>query len=104
MSYTQQEVMQFIEEEDVKFIRLTFCDVYGKLTVYYDDMMIGETDIVAAQDIDRQLSNYILRRAVNAIRNHLILFIVIVVVLIIVILILVDNKRRRRARAARHRR
>lgn len=31
MSYTQQEVMQFIEEEDVKFIRLTFCDVFGKL-------------------------------------------------------------------------
>lgn len=23
--------MQFVEEEDVKFIRLTFCDVYGKL-------------------------------------------------------------------------
>ena len=31
MKYTQQEVMQFVEEEDVKFIRLTFCDVYGKL-------------------------------------------------------------------------
>lgn len=31
MSYTQQEVMQFVEEEDVKFIRLTFSDVYGKL-------------------------------------------------------------------------
>jgi len=31
MSYTQREVMQFVEEEDVKFIRLTFCDVFGKL-------------------------------------------------------------------------
>ena len=31
MKYTQQEVLQFVEEEDVKFIRLTFCDVYGKL-------------------------------------------------------------------------
>jgi len=31
MSYTQQEVIQFVEEEDVKFIRLTFCDVFGKL-------------------------------------------------------------------------
>ncbi|MCR4897146.1 MAG: glutamine synthetase family protein [Lachnospiraceae bacterium] len=30
MNYTQQEVMQFVEEEDVKFIRLTFCDVFGK--------------------------------------------------------------------------
>ena len=30
MNYTRQEVMQFVREEDVKFIRLAFCDVYGK--------------------------------------------------------------------------
>ncbi|MBR1811517.1 MAG: glutamine synthetase [Clostridia bacterium] len=30
MKYTKQEVMQFIQEEDVKFIRLAFCDVFGK--------------------------------------------------------------------------
>lgn len=30
MKYTQDEVMQFIREEDVKFIRLMFCDVSGR--------------------------------------------------------------------------
>ncbi len=30
MNYTQQEVLQFVSEEDVKFIRLAFCDVFGK--------------------------------------------------------------------------
>lgn len=29
MGYSQREIMQFIGEEDVKFIRLAFCDVYG---------------------------------------------------------------------------
>lgn len=29
MKYSAQEVIQYINEEDVKFIRLTFCDVYG---------------------------------------------------------------------------
>ena len=29
MDYTKQEVIQFISEEDVKFIRLTFRDIYG---------------------------------------------------------------------------
>ncbi len=29
MKYTKQEVMQFVAEEDVKFIRLAFCDVFG---------------------------------------------------------------------------
>lgn len=30
MKYSKEEVMQFVQEEDVKFIRLAFCDVFGK--------------------------------------------------------------------------
>ena len=30
MKYTAQEVIQYVEEENVKFIRLAFCDVYGR--------------------------------------------------------------------------
>lgn len=30
MKYTKQEVLQFVNEEDVKFIRLAFCDVFGR--------------------------------------------------------------------------
>lgn len=30
MKYSAQEVIQYVSEEDVKFIRLAFCDVYGK--------------------------------------------------------------------------
>ena len=30
MRYPAQEVLQFVREEDVKFIRLAFCDVYGR--------------------------------------------------------------------------
>ena len=30
MKYTPQEVIQYIQEEDVKFIRLAFCDVQGR--------------------------------------------------------------------------
>ncbi len=29
MSYSKQEVLQFIQEEGVKFVRLAFCDVFG---------------------------------------------------------------------------
>jgi len=31
MSYLVQDVMEYVEREDVKFIRLAFCDVYGNL-------------------------------------------------------------------------
>lgn len=30
MNYTPEEVMQYVREEDVKFIRLAFCDCYGR--------------------------------------------------------------------------
>lgn len=30
MKYAKEEVLQYVEEEDVKFIRLAFCDVFGK--------------------------------------------------------------------------
>lgn len=30
MKYSKQEVLQYVHEEDVKFIRLAFCDVFGK--------------------------------------------------------------------------
>ena len=26
---TMEEVMEFVEENDVKFIRLAFCDIFG---------------------------------------------------------------------------
>ena len=30
MKYTPVEIIQYVREEDVKFIRLAFCDIYGK--------------------------------------------------------------------------
>ncbi|MBP1533747.1 MAG: glutamine synthetase [Ruminococcus sp.] len=31
MKYTEKEVLQFVEENDVKFIKLMFCDIFGAL-------------------------------------------------------------------------
>lgn len=30
MDYNEREILQYLQEEDVKFIRLAFCDVFGK--------------------------------------------------------------------------
>ena len=30
MKYTKEEILQYVLEEDVKFIRLAFCDIFGK--------------------------------------------------------------------------
>ena len=30
MNYSKEEVLQYVREDDVKFIRLAFCDVFGR--------------------------------------------------------------------------
>ena len=30
MKYSNAEVMEYVREEDVKFIRIAFCDVFGR--------------------------------------------------------------------------
>ena len=30
MKYSKDEVLQYVREDDVKFIRLAFCDVFGR--------------------------------------------------------------------------
>ena len=30
MKYSKDEILQYIAEEDVKFIRMAFCDIFGR--------------------------------------------------------------------------
>ena len=40
MIYSENEILQYVEENDVKFIKLTFCDVNGKINpAELDDLM-----------------------------------------------------------------
>lgn len=44
MNYTEREVLQYIEENDVKFVKLTFCDIYGNMK----NISILSTELAAA--------------------------------------------------------
>lgn len=77
-------------------------DVLGKVSVRYDDMDLGSTDIVAAADIERSNLKYFLTKAGEFISAHVILVVIIVVVLILLIILLIamrSAKKRRKARA-----
>ena len=78
-------------------------DVLGSITVYYDDVLLGTTDAVAADSIDRDELNYILHRIVRAIKNHVLLFVILLGILILIIVFIVMNIRARKAAQARRR-
>jgi len=48
--YSFEEILQYVREEDVKFIRLTFCDVFGKqknVSIMPDELMRALTSGIA---------------------------------------------------------
>lgn len=50
MNYTANEVIQYMREEDVKFIRLAFCDVFGKqknISIMPDELQRAFTQGIA---------------------------------------------------------
>ena len=101
--YDSSLVTTKIECTDTAAAPVSQGDVFGTLTVYYDDTVIGTTNIVAAESAERHITNYILHRAIGAIRHHTLLFIVLLVIMILIIVIAVDRRRRRRALRARRR-
>ena len=58
MSHTLSQLMQFIEENDIKFIRLAFCDMFGVQKISFDASAIAgfanvaESDLFLAPDLD----------------------------------------------------
>ncbi len=34
MKSTAKDVLQYVEENDVKFVKLTFCDLFGRQKTY----------------------------------------------------------------------
>ena len=77
-------------------------DVLGTVSVRYDDMDLGTTNVIASEDIERNQIKYFFAKTAEFIKTHVIV-IIIGVVLIILLIILILALRARHKRAARAR-
>ena len=83
--------------------------VIGKATVYYEDMLVGSTDIVANKAIELDKVKFRFDQVNVWFKKNLVMVIVITVVVILLIILLVvissaQKKKRARERAQRARR
>ena len=99
--YDASQITTRVECRDTATAPVQKGDVFGKLTVYYGDTIIGRTEIVASETIERSFTNYLLKRIASAIQNHWVLFIIILLVLLVLIVFIISRIRRNRARRAR---
>ena len=104
VGYDTSLVTTKVECEDTALAPVTQGEVMGTLTVYYDDTVIGTTNVVASESIDRHFTNFILQKVVTAFRLYPVVFIIAFVVLLIIILLIAGRIRRKKALAARRRR
>ena len=43
--YTKEDVLSYVAEEEIKFIRLAFCDIFGKEKKYYHPTRAAQSSI-----------------------------------------------------------
>ena len=70
MDTTMSEVVQFIQENDVKFIRLAFCDIFGN----QKNIAIQPTELTRAFEYGIHFNASALRGFLNVDASDLLLF------------------------------
>ena len=102
-NYDQSKIKVDLECPDNVDAPVSQDQVIGKATVYYDDMTVGTTDIVANKAVERDQMKYTMNQIKLWFQKNLVLVIIIAVVIILLIILLVAiskaQKRKQRERA-----
>lgn len=78
-------------------------DVLGTVSVRYDDMDLGTTDIVAAADVERNDFKYTVSRIVDFVSKHIILVVAVLVLIIALIIVIAAVRARKKRELLRER-
>lgn len=76
---------------------------FGVASVYYDGEFVGSTNIVAAESIERDESNYNMHRFIGFVVNNIVIIIIVTVVLIVALAVIVSSHKNKKRRNARRR-
>ena len=69
MNYTRDEVLQYVEENDVKFIRISFCDIFGNQR----NVSVMPSELIRAFDLGISFDASMVRGFLNANESDLFL-------------------------------
>ena len=78
-------------------------EVFGTASVYYDGEFVGKTNIVAAETIERDESNYNMHRFISFVVENIVLLSIISVALIIGVAVMISSHRNKKRRNSRRR-
>lgn len=108
-NYDESLIKVDIQSEDSIEAPVTKGQVVGTVTVHYDDMTVGSTDIITSEDIELDKAQILGKNIADWFKSHLVLVALIVIAIIALIIVFVvmrsaAKKRRARERARARRR
>ncbi len=77
--------------------------VLGKVSVYYDTELVGTSNIISLENIERDKSNYLMHRFIGFVVNNIIWIVVLLCVVVIIICMLISSHKRKKRRNSRYR-
>lgn len=101
--YDESLITSKVELPDYVSAPIEQGEVLGEAFVYYDGEFVGRTDIVSAENIERDESNYNMHRFISFVVENAILLAVIAAVLVVVIVFMVSSYKNRKRRNERRR-
>ncbi len=78
-------------------------EVFGTISVYYDGELVGTTNVVSDENIERDVLNYIAHQIIDFVVNNSIWLAIVLAILIVLIVVKINADRQRKKRKARYR-
>lgn len=101
--YDTQLVTTTYDLEEKVSAPVTKGEVFGKISVYYDEDLVGTVNVVSAEDIERDQSNYLIHRFIGFVVNNIIWIVIVLCVLIVFVFMYISSRKRKKKRNARYR-
>lgn len=78
-------------------------DVFGTISVYYDNELVSTTDIVSGVSIERDTSNYVALKILGFIVDHIVLTVIVLIIIVSFLILSISSHKRKKKRAQRFR-
>lgn len=77
--------------------------VFGTVSVYYNDELVGTKNVISPEDIERDQTNYLIHRFIGFVVNNVIWLTIVFAIVVAFIVIKINSNRKKKKRQARYR-
>lgn len=101
--YDQSLISTKVELPDYVRAPVELNEVIGTVSVYYDEELIGTTNLISNEAFERDQSNYLMHRMIGFVVNNIIWLTIVFAAVVAFVIISINNRRQRKKRQARRR-